>query len=299
MTASRRSSARSTARDPTASTAGTAARGRQPRPQRRLLGHTGPDRPGDRPLARGRGPIGWPSCRTRRSTGSTTSDPAVVDTIEGDVTDAGRAPRRPQHVLRRLQQHVRALRQPQGPAGHRDGDRPGGDRRAALPDRVGGRQPLRALLDPVRVRWGPVARVRPLCRTAPARDRGFRMASRRRSASRGRRPSTSRIRPPRRSRCRPSSWTSWISRRRSRRCRSTTSWRSPTGAAGALPPPGPGRGTRCRSLLDRHFGAGASRQFGDPIDALARWLGRRRSVERRARSTAYTGANDAIRATSR
>lgn len=51
------------------------------------------------------------------------------------------------------------------------------------------------------------------------------------------------------------------------------------------------------TLLDPHFGAGASREFGDPIDALVDALtAGAATVDDAARTTAYTDANNAIRA---
>jgi ABC-type transport system substrate-binding protein len=51
------------------------------------------------------------------------------------------------------------------------------------------------------------------------------------------------------------------------------------------------------SLLDPHFGAGASREFGAPIDALVDALtAGAATIDEAARTTAYTDANTAIRA---
>lgn len=50
------------------------------------------------------------------------------------------------------------------------------------------------------------------------------------------------------------------------------------------------------SLLDPHFGAGASREFGEPIDGLVDALTTgAATVDEAARSSAYTAANEAIR----
>jgi ABC-type transport system substrate-binding protein len=50
------------------------------------------------------------------------------------------------------------------------------------------------------------------------------------------------------------------------------------------------------SMLDPHFGAGASSEFGQPIDALVDALAAgAATIEAAARTTAYTDANNAIR----
>ena len=73
---------------------------------------------------------------------------AVADDIELKRDASGRA----QHVLRRLQQHVRTVRQGQGSRRHCAWPRPGEDRRIALPAGLRGRDPLLAMCDLVRLR---------------------------------------------------------------------------------------------------------------------------------------------------
>ena len=58
----------------------------------------------------------------------------------------------PEHLLRRLQQHVRAVRQREGPPGDRHGHRPAADRRQLLSARIGGRDPFHAVRHPERLR---------------------------------------------------------------------------------------------------------------------------------------------------
>ena len=48
-------------------------------------------------------------------------------------------------------------------------------------------------------------------------------------------------------------------------------------------------------LLESHFGPGASQQFGNRFDDIARWLGRGRSGDAKARAKGYAGVNDLIR----
>ncbi|HET9082901.1 MAG TPA: ABC transporter substrate-binding protein [Candidatus Limnocylindrales bacterium] len=48
-------------------------------------------------------------------------------------------------------------------------------------------------------------------------------------------------------------------------------------------------------LLESHFGPAASLQFGNRFDDIARWLGRGRSVDAKARAKGYAGVNGLIR----
>ena len=156
----RRSSASSTAR-------ALQARGLEPRlgrhhgPQRRLLGRQA--------AKTERSIIRWSTEAAQRLVelqsgtvdGIDNVGPTDFATVEGDADLQLIAARGPEHLLPRLQQHVHAVRQREGPPGDRHGHRPAADRRQLLPAGLRGRDALHAVRDPGRLRRRRLVRLRP------------------------------------------------------------------------------------------------------------------------------------------
>ncbi len=159
-------------------------------------------------------------------------DPPGATSAGDDIGLRTRVAARAQRVLPRLQDVLRAVRQRTGPARHRPGDRPGADRRAVLPARLGGRQPLRAVQHPARLRRQPVVRVRPgPGQGAARRGRLRRTASIRRSSSARRPGATCPTRPRSPTRSSASSSTTSASAPSWRSSPRTPSWPTPTPAS--------------------------------------------------------------------
>ena len=117
--------------------AGTAAPDDRRWPQRRLLGRQGqdPERSISSWSTEAR-PAAASSSRPAPSTASTTSAPTTSRRSRATRTCSSSPATRPQHLLPRLQQHVRAVRQREGPPGDRHGHRPPAHRRQLLPGRA-------------------------------------------------------------------------------------------------------------------------------------------------------------------